>query len=177
MKKVLESDNNNPEIQDIKRAIRQTKDLRMFQRLQTILLHLKGLTYDQISEIVDRTPTTIGFYVRNYKAKGLAGLELNHSPGRPSKLTPAQEQEVHQLIVEKRPEDVGFPAEMNWTAPLLRKWMKNTFQVTYSERGTRELLYRLGMSYTMPTYTLAKADPEQQEAFVNEFERIKKTPL
>lgn len=175
MKKRTQDENNNPSIQEVKGAMKQTKDLRMYQRYQTILLHLKGLTYDQISAIVDRTPTTIGFYVRAYKTGGLAGLKLGHSPGRPCRLTEDQEQEVHQLIVDHRPADVGFPAEMNWTAPLIREWIKRQFDVTYSERGTRDLLYRLGFSYTKPTYTLAKADPELQEAFKIEFERIKKT--
>ncbi|MBD2869736.1 winged helix-turn-helix domain-containing protein [Paenibacillus sp. IB182493] len=43
-------------------------------------------------------------------------------------------------------------------------WIEQHFQVKYSERGTRELLYRLGFSLSRPTYSLAKADPEQQEA-------------
>jgi hypothetical protein len=58
MKKILQSDNNNPAIQEIIGAMSATKVSRMYQRYQTILLHLKGLTYDQISAIVDRIPTT-----------------------------------------------------------------------------------------------------------------------
>ncbi|GGK06293.1 hypothetical protein GCM10007063_31000 [Lentibacillus kapialis] len=38
----------------------------------------------------------------------------------------------------------------------------------------RALLPRLGLSYTRPTYTLAKADPEKQEAFREEFATAKK---
>ncbi|WP_182914438.1 transposase [Paenibacillus sp. 1011MAR3C5] len=35
-----------------------------------------------------------------------------------------------------------------------------------SDRGTRELFYRLKLSFTVPTYILAKVDPAKQEAFV-----------
>lgn len=63
---------------------------------------------------------------------------------------------------------------MNWTAPLVREWIKQQFQVQYAERGAREVLYRLGFSYTKPTYTLAKADPKKQEIFKQEFEDTKK---
>jgi transposase len=118
MKHILQTDNNNPAIQEVKGAMSATKDARMYQRYQTILLHLKGMTYDQISVIVDRTPTTIGFYVRAYKTSGLVGLELDHSPGRPCRLTEEQEKAVYQMVVEKTPVDVGFPVEMNWTALL-----------------------------------------------------------
>ncbi|MDF2814679.1 MAG: hypothetical protein K0Q81_879 [Paenibacillus sp.] len=65
---------------------------------------------------------------------------------------------------------------MNWTSPIIRKWIERDFGVLYSDRGTRELLYRLKLSFTVPTYTLAKADPAKQEAFVQEFETYKKTP-
>ena len=37
-----------------------------------------------------------------------------------------------------------------------------------------QVLYRLDLSYTRPTYTLAKADPEKQEAFKQDFEVLKK---
>jgi putative transposase len=48
------------------------------------------------------------------------------------------------------------------------------FGVLYSDRGTRELLYHLELSFTAPTYTLAKADPAKQEAFKQDFEELKK---
>ncbi|MHB1654218.1 MAG: helix-turn-helix domain-containing protein [Desulfitobacteriaceae bacterium] len=56
----------------------------------------------------------------------------------------------------------------------MRKWIKREFSVCYSNRGTRDLLYRLKLSFTTPTYTLAKANPIKQEAFKEEFEEIKK---
>jgi putative transposase len=51
---------------------------------------------------------------------------------------------------------------------------KKKYGVVFTDRGVRALLYRLGLSYTRPTYTLAKADPEKQEAFKEEFETAKK---
>ncbi len=39
------------------------------------------------------------------------------------------------------------------------------------------VLKRLGLSYTRPTYTLAKADPEKQKQFVQDFEECKKNSL
>ncbi|RKI35521.1 winged helix-turn-helix domain-containing protein, partial [bacterium D16-59] len=32
-------------------------------------------------------------------------------------------------------------------------------------RGMRDLFYRIGLSYTRPTYTLNKADSEKQDAW------------
>lgn len=99
---------------------------------------------------------------------------MGQSSGRPSFLTAEQEEELRSLIIDQKPADVGFPAEMNWTAPLVRDWIKREFGVAYSERGARKLLRLLGFSYTKPTYTLAKADPEKQAAFKQDFEEVKK---
>ena len=35
----------------------------------------------------------------------------------------------------KTPQDVGFPANMNWTSPLVRDYIKDTFEVTYYPDG------------------------------------------
>ncbi len=40
---------------------------------------------------------------------------------------------------------------------------ENHFGVEFSERGMRDVFYRLKLSHTRPTYALAKADPVKQE--------------
>lgn len=113
-------------------------------------------------------------YSKSYRENGLKGLQIGHSPGRNPLLTPEQEQKLYQTIVNQTPVAVGFPVEMNWTSPIIRKWIKQEFNVRYSDRGTRKLLHRLDLRFTKPTYTLAKADPVKQEDFKQAFESIKK---
>ena len=52
----------------------------------------------------------------------------------------------------------------------MRDWIKQAFDVEYTDLGVRKLLRRLGFSYTKLTYTFA----EKQEAFKQEFEMLKK---
>ena len=54
------------------------------------------------------------------------------------------------------------------------QYVKKQFGVEFSERGMRDVFYRLRLSYTRPTYTLAKADPVKQEAFKERLEQLKK---
>ena len=161
-------------IEEVKSAMRETKDKRLYARYHCIYLLLMGETQKNIAKLINRGTDTVGNYVQDYCTYGIQGLEPQHSPGRPRQLTEEQEQELYQTIVEKTPADVGFPANLNWTSLLIRDWIYNHFQIKYSEQGTRELLYRMGFSYTRPTYTLAKADPEKQEAFKQEFAELKK---
>lgn len=174
--KLLQKDENNPAIREIKAAMKANKDLRMHERYQTILMHLHDVSNKEISTIIGRSLSTVYNYIHAYSKGGIEGLKLEYSPGRPRQLTSEQEQQVYQTIVNQTPVDVGFPAKMNWTSPIIRQWIEQEFGVLYSDRGTRELLYRLQLSFTTPTYTLAKADPVKQEAFKKEFEKYKKTP-
>lgn len=43
----------------------------------------------------------------------------------------------------------------------------------YSHREMADVLYRTDLSFTRPTYTLAKADPQKQEHFKQDFEILK----
>jgi transposase len=172
--KAVQFDDKAMRLEEVKMAMKETNDKRLYERYQCIFLFLSGESRIRIATILDRNIDTVGTYIRTYSSDGLKGLQLDHSPGRPTRLTSIQEQELYQTIANKIPVDVGFPANMNWTSGLVRQWVKKEYQVIYSDRGTRQLLYRLGFSYTKPTYTLAKADPKKQEAFKQEFEEIKK---
>jgi transposase len=172
--KLLKEDQNNPEIQAIKATITANKDLRMHERYQTILLKLHGVPKEDIVKMVGRSLSTIYNYMNAYAQDGIEGLKIGTPSGRQPFLSPEQEQRVYEMIVNQPPVNGGFPAKMNWTSPLIRKWIEREFGVLYSDSGTRKLLYRLKLSFTVPTYTLAKADSLKQEAFVQEFEAYKK---
>lgn len=137
----------------------------MNERYQTILMLLLGESYKRISQVTGRNPATLYNYSKAYREEGIQGLQIGHPTGRHRLLTPEQEQQVYEVVTNQTPEDQGFPAQMNWTSPLVRKWIEQTWGVRYSDRGTRDLLYRLNLSFTKPTYTLAKADPKKQEEF------------
>lgn len=132
-------------LEEARAAMKATNDIRMYVRYQCIYLFLSGESRNRITEILDLNIETVGIYIRSYCSEGLEGLQMDHSPGRPRRLTSEQEQELCQIIVDKRPAEVGFPANMNWTSGMIRQWIEQQYQVIYSERGTRELLYRLGL--------------------------------
>lgn len=172
--KLFKNDNNNPEIQAVKKAMKETKEKRMYVRYQIILQHIKGCNNLEISRSVNLTQHTVGTYIKKYKAHGLDGLLMRYSTGAPKMLTDEQEQQLCNTIATKTPDEVGFAHRKNWTASLAVQWVKQSFGVEYSINGMLDLFHRLKLSYTRPTYTLAKADPEKQEAFKQKFEVLKK---
>lgn len=171
----FEIDNNNPEIQAVKEAMKKTKDKRMYQRYLVVLYHLNGYLNKDIAKMVDLCQHTVGKYLNKYKENGINGLDLRHSPGAPRRLTREQESRLVEVITTHTPDEVGFSNRKNWYVDIIRQWVQDNFGVQYSYTGMIDLLHRLNLSYTRPTYTLAKADPQKQEEFKQEFELLKKT--
>ena len=124
--------------------------------------------------IVDLDPQTVGIYIKTYKSSGVVGLTPKKSPGRPSFLSKEQEQQLYETISKKTPEEVGFNGVMNWTAKIACFWVFKEFGVQYSINGMLDMFHRLNLSYTRPTYVLAKANQQKQEKFKEDFEDIKK---
>ena|GEM_PF-883267 len=147
---LLQDDMSNPEIRATKAAMKANKDLRMHERYQAILMHLHNVSNKDISKLTGRSLSTVYNYINSYRESGIDGLALGYSPGRPRQLTPEQEQQVYQTVINQTPADVGFPAKMNWTSPIIRKWIEQEFGVVYSDRGARELLYRLELGMHNP---------------------------
>ena len=163
------------EIQAMRRLERTTKSTVMKRKYLSICLHMEGYTKKRIAEIVGINEITAGIYVNTYKALGIDGLIPKQSPGRPRRLTDEQEKKLYVTISEKTPDEVGFDGVMNWTAKIACGWVHREFGVKFSSNGMRDLFHRLNLSYTRPTYVLAKADPKKQEQFVEDFEALKKT--
>lgn len=163
------------EINNLKRLARKTKDVRMRLRYDVIRLHLQDRSRTEIADILNTTYQTVRNYINAYIEAGVEGLEIDKSSGRKTKLNKEQEQQLYDCITSQLPKDVGFAPFVNWTAALVCQWVLKEFGVVFSERGMRDVFYRLKLSYTRPTYTLKKADPEKQEAFQVELEEFKKT--
>jgi len=174
MANVFKEDNNSPDIQALKEAMKKTKDLRLYKRYRVVYLHFKGYNNLEIAGMEALCDHTVGTYVKKYKQNGISGLNLKHSPGAPRLLTSEQEKELELIITTKTPDEVGFPNRKNWYINMVQQFVKNAWGIEYSHRGMAEVLYRLNLSFTRPTYTLAKADPIKQEAFKLEFEVLKK---
>ncbi len=172
--KLLKSDNCNPKIQDVKAAIKNNKDTKMHIKYLTILSHLHGLQNVDIAMNLGLCAHTVGSYIKKYKAGGLDNLLPVPKPGAPRLLTKEQEQQLVEVITTQTPDEAGFPNRKNWNTVLIREWVENNYNVKYCQSGMLYVLYRLNLSFTRPTYTLANADPQKQEAFKQRFDLLKK---
>ena len=173
-KNALKIDNQYSQMQELKAAIKNNHDKNMHVRYMVIYHHLEGIANVDIANMFNICDHTVGSYIRKYKKGGLYALVPVPKPGAPKFLSKEQEEKLKEIITLNTPDNVGFPNRKNWTVLLAKQWVKNNFDVEYSQSGMLKVLHRLGLSFTKPTYTLAKADAKKQEEFKASFEVLKK---
>jgi transposase len=148
---------------EIERRRKGTLDRRIYQRLTAVLAVADGHTREEVAELLGIGLTQLGEWLRVFRNKGLEALCTLHYKGDPGKLRPNQVQQLK--------DQVGTGCFRN--TDQIRHWLEETFGVSYSPSGVKDLLKRVGVSYHKVTGFLWKADPDKQKAFVKKYERQK----
>ena len=90
-------------------------------------------------------------------------------PGRPTKLSPDQWDELVSILDES-PDEVGIDAP-HWSPKLVQIRIREQFDVEYSRRHVRELLNRAGFTWKTARPQFAKGDERAREAFREAFKK------
>ncbi len=160
MKPIVLTPEQRREIEQRRKA---TLDRRIYQRLTAVLAVAEGRTRAEVADLLGVGLTQLGDWLRTFRNKGLDLLCTLHFQGDPGKLTPSQ--------TEQLKEKVRTGCFRN--SDQIRHWLGETFQVTYTSSGVKDLLKRIGVSYHKVTGFLWKADPDKQKAFVKKYRQQK----
>jgi transposase len=149
---------------EIERRRKGSLDRRVYQRLTAVLAVASGKTREEVAEVLGVSLSQLGEWLRVFRNEGLDSLCEVHNKGDPGNLTA---QQVEQL---KAKVSTGCFR----TSGQVRQWLLDTFRVSYSPSGVKDLLRRVGVSYHKVTGFLWKADPDKQHAFVKRLARHKR---
>jgi transposase len=154
----------NPQLRhELQRRRHATSERRVYERLCAVLWADQGMTRAAIADLLGRSLRQIGDWLRIFRNQGLDVLVTLHYKGDPGKLTPRQVETLKQEIHTGRFHN----------SDQIRLWVAETFQVSYSPSGIKDLLRRIGASYHKVTGFFWKADPEKQRCFVRKYKRHK----
>jgi transposase len=149
---------------DIEERRRHAQDRRIFQRLSAVLWIDAGRTREEVAQLVGVSTRQVGQWLRIFRNQGLEQLCTLHYKGDPGRLRPAQIEQLKHQIAQG-----GFH-----NAEQVRTWIEETFGVSYSATGVKELLYRIGASYHKVSGFFWKADVDEQKKFVRKYRRHKR---
>jgi transposase len=147
----------------IERRRKETLDRRVYQRLTAVLTVAEGKSRGEVAHLLGIGLTQLGEWLRVYRHHGLAALCTLHYQGDPGKLSGRQ--------VDQLKEKVGTGCFRS--SAQVRQWLQDTFGVSYTPSGVRDLLRRVGVSYHKVTGFLWKADPAKQKDFLGKHHRQK----
>jgi transposase len=164
---------NDQEIEQVRQAEQQTRDVHELKRLQAVRLYGTGMTIKQIMDIHNCGASSIREWVQKYQQGGLSALRSNWSSQNASKLTREQQADLRTRLHAYGPDQL-LPTEVRvskgrfWTVSDLMIVVERWYDVTYQDAGSyRNLFKRCGFSYHRAEQVY-KSRPSEAE--VAEFE-------
>ena len=143
------------------------------RRLLAVQRVFDGYSAAEVAESLDVDPRSVRRWVAAHRRGGEQGLLTRSSPGRPPKLTLAQEKIVRRWLADG-PTGHGFDTEL-WTAPRLGRLIEEEFGVRMNPRYLSAWLRERGFTPQKPERVPRERDPEAIAAWLaSDWPRIKK---
>jgi transposase len=139
----------------------ETKDVRIRQRVQIILLAVeRQMIAPQIASIVRTNDQTVRNWIKRFNREGIAGLYDEPRTGAPPKVTAAYRQRLVE-IVRRRPRSLGQPYSL-WTLQRLADFLAEETGIRVSHVTVRQILADHGIVLSRPQHKVTSPDPEYE---------------
>ncbi len=123
------------------------RDVRIWRRLSALLWITDGVSVEEVG--LRLTSRQVRKWLKIFRTRGLDALCQLQDQGRSCQLTDAQIEDLNsQQIID---------------------WICKRFGVKYSSNGVKELLKRINVSYHKVSGFLWKADPVEQEEWLDDY--------
>ena len=139
---------------------------RTVVRINVVLSLFERIPIESIAIVHNVCVESIKTWFTTFLAKGVDGLESKKSPGRPSKLTETQKEELRATIIAG-PEAAGFLGGC-WRTPMIRDIIVKKYGKDFSVKYISEMLYKMGLSYQKAKFGVDHKNPETREEWLNE---------
>jgi len=143
----------------IEKRRREERDVRIWRRLTAILWLDEGVTLEEVAARLDISSRQVRKWLKTFRTQGLDVLCQLRYQGRVPRIKDAQVDELKGEIAKGQ----------FHTSRQIAEWIDKRFQVQYSESGVKELLKRIGVSFHKVTGFLWKADPVEQEEWLDDY--------
>jgi transposase len=119
--------------------------LKLVKRIHALLAVAQGQSVREVAEMLALGEQTVRDYRNQFLFKGMASLVYKAPPGRPSKLTKTQRQQLAEWI-KASPQDSGYTSGC-WNTPMIQDLIQRQFGVEYHPHYIATLLHNMGFSY------------------------------
>lgn len=140
---------------------RTTKDVRLRQRSQVVLLAAeKGLVAADIGAIVRLSEESVRRWLKRYEAEGIEGLKDAPRPGTTPRVTPNYRAQL-VAAVRQRPRSLGQPFSL-WTCQRLADYLAQETGIRVSDESVRRYLALEGIVLSRPQHKISSPDADYE---------------
>ena len=133
----------------------------------------EGWTQREVAAFLGVHPVTVAKWVARFRDEGADGLAPKPAPGRPRRLTAAQEKEVLGWLADP-PTKHGFRTDL-WTARRVAELIERNLGVKFHPHYLREWLSNRNYTPQKPARRARQQDPVEVDRWVKEdWPRIQK---
>jgi transposase len=111
------------------------------RRRRAVDLVESGQPAAEVARRLDVSERSVRRWLRAYRSDGDKGLAARAKPGRPSKLTPDQQEELVRIL-DSSPSAHGCPSDQ-WSELEIAKLIEREFGVFYTSEYVKDLLTRI----------------------------------
>ncbi len=147
----------------LRRHARHEANRRTALRMLALANALEGMSRAEAARLVGMERQALRDAVMRYNAEGLAGLYDRPKPGRPERLSEAEQAALAARVFRgPNPEREGVVA---WTRADLADWLTARFGKRFHPASLSRVLRRLDLSWQKARPVHPEADPKAQERF------------
>ncbi len=144
----------------------QRGDKRLIRRISVLLASNRQTDLAGIAATWRIARQTVYNWIAAFLEKGWDSLKYGFAPGRPSRLTKTQKQELYNLV-KQGPEACGFSSGC-WTTVMIQQLIDQKFGVLYNRFYVSELLHNLGLSYQKAHFVSDHLDEQARRRWMEE---------
>ena len=153
------------EVNELRVAHRAERNRHAAYKINAVILLGTGWKLKAVKNALLIDDETLRRYVEKYKSGGIPELLQTNYPGRQNTLDSKQLRIFHSELDNN----------IYLTTSKIIEFVAESFDVTYSPSGMRDLLHREGYTYKKPKLVPGKPDREAQEVFVRCYEKFMET--
>ncbi|EOQ09093.1 helix-turn-helix domain-containing protein [Bacillus cereus] len=130
-------------VHDLLQEERKMKNSFFKQRLMSIRLVMEGHSATSAAHIIGICRQSVSTYVQTFNSDGIESLlERRYPPGRTPYLSPHEEDEIRNILIESTPNQEGIGPETHWDTRVLQYLLEERYHVSMSRGGICDMLHR-----------------------------------
>src|SRR5262245_60250515 len=161
------------EVERLEGLFRSTRDRKLRDRLQIVLMAHKGRAHKNIASDLGIHRIGVTRWLNAYCEQGLEGLLPKKAKGKAANIPDALAGEVRRWVIDG-PAACGLD-RANWTHEGLADHLRKTHGINTSRSAVQRFCSKINIRTYRPTYRYLRGDPAKQEAAKEDLAALKKS--